>query len=234
MKRFSLPVLAWLAVLAGPMRCAGQENALLVRIPLTGSPADVPLPVYAHRQDAAGGEYVLVKAAAGELKTAGRPYEILDAQADGARYLLARYRHPEARRRATERFDILMDDGRSLLIRAGSAGDGPTLAELGFEVVELSAQPLVFKAPRPALLEAREIWAMTASPHVRDMLARITTNRLAAAMNELTGPSATVADGSYTNIRTRSTASGRPIQRATSYMYEYFTALGLTDTAAAT
>ena len=202
----------------------GQPLACL---PLAGSPVDVPLPVYAHLQDAHGGEYVLVKAAMEDLKSAGLRYKILDPSTDGARYLLARYRSSGARARGYSRFRVLMDDGRRLLIRAGSHVDRTVLAELGFEVHELDALPQVFMASRFHVLGAKGAKALSVSPLVQDMIGQINTSRLAAAMNELTGPVPAVADGSYTNIRTRSTASGRPIQRALSYMAEYFDALGL-------
>ncbi|MBU1692917.1 MAG: Zn-dependent exopeptidase M28, partial [Verrucomicrobia bacterium] len=156
--------------------------------------------------------------------------EVLDSSADGARYLLAYPRRPDARARAAGRFEVLLDDGRCLLIRAGSPGDTETLAGMGFEVDWLPDQPLVFKSPRLRLLKEKEQQAMTVSPLVQEMLGRITTNALASAMNELTGPAPAVADGSYTNIRTRHTSSVRPIERANCFMHEYFSALGLPAT----
>ena len=63
----------FLCLLLVPLACAGEDpGRLLVRLPLAGSPADVPLPVYAHLQDAAGGEYVLVQGDRGGAEV-GRP-----------------------------------------------------------------------------------------------------------------------------------------------------------------
>ena len=153
--------------------------------------------------------------------------KILDARADGGRYLLARCRSPRARALAAGRFDILLDDGRQLLIREKAPGDLETLSEWGMDVVRLRERPMVFR-PAPAQpMDIRAPTDLSASPLVWDMIAQVTTSRLAAAMNELTGPSAAVADGSYTNIRTRHTSSDRPSWRANAYMAEYFAALGL-------
>ncbi|MBP7831122.1 MAG: Zn-dependent exopeptidase M28 [Kiritimatiellae bacterium] len=220
----------FLVTLAAPVLCAAREPVFLARVPTAESPADFPLPVRAHLQDAAGKAYVLVSATSDELEAAGRPYEVLGAEADGARYLLAYPRRPGAREAASARFHVLLDDGRRLLVRAAGEGDATALAELGCEVRWLGDRPLQFAAPRPSRRLPDQALAITASPHVRDMLARVTTNGLAYAMNELTGPAACVADGSYTNIRTRYTTSGRPSWRANAYMTEYFTALGLSVT----
>ena len=65
--------LLWLLWTAAPGWCLGGEAPALVRIPVTGNPAQVSLPVYAHAQDAAGGEYVLAKASLPELAAAGWP-----------------------------------------------------------------------------------------------------------------------------------------------------------------
>ena len=219
-----------LVTLAAPVLCAAREPVYLAYVPTAESPADFPLPVRAHLQDAAGKGYVLVIAASDELEAAGRPYEILDAEADGARYLLAYARRPGAREAAAARFRVLLDDGRRLLVRAAGEGDATALAELGCEVRWLGDRPLKFAAPRPSRRLPDQTLALTASPHVSDMLARVTTNGLAYAMNELTGPAACVADGSYTNIRTRYTTSGRPSWRANAYMTEYFAALGFAVT----
>lgn len=199
---------------------------MLVRIPLTGNPAQVPLAVYAHMQDAAGGEYVLAKASLAELEAAGRPYNVLDSQADGARYVRADYRTSGVRDTAIRRFRVVLDDGRRLWIKARDGSEAAILAELRFETGWLPEEPLNFNAPRFRLAEVAPKAALTASPLVQEMLARITTNTLSAAMNELSGPVPAVADGSYTNIRTRLTSSGRPVLRATAYAGEYFSALG--------
>jgi hypothetical protein len=206
--------------------CAGGEGTMLVRIPLSENPANVPLPIYAHQQDGAGGGYVLAKASLAELEAAGRPYEVLDSQAYGARYVRANYRSADVRAATAGRFQVLWDDGRRLWIKARSEGEAAALSEMRFETGWLPERPLNFDEPRFRLAEATAKAAMTASPLVQEMLARVSTNTLAAAMNELTGPAPTVADGSYTNIRTRYTSSGRPVLRATAYMGEYFSALG--------
>ena len=226
MKRTIILGILWLLWAAAPGWCLGGEAPALVRIPVKGNPAQVSLPVYAHVQDAAGGEYVLAKASLPELAAAGWPHDVLDSQADGARYLQAYPRSSGARARAAGRFEILLDDGRMLLIKACGANEAEALAEMGFEVSWLPERPLDLAAPRFRPAAAKDKQALTANPWVQEMLARISTNTLSAAMNELTGPAPTLADGSYTNIRTRVTNSGRPVWRATAYMHEYFSALG--------
>ena len=212
------------AVLCLVLRSASAAGPVLARLPWGGNPQDLALPVYAHLQDGRGEAYVLVKAPVEDLESSGLPYAALDPAPAGARHFLVSYRTAAARARVAGSFKVLFDDGRRLLVRLDDTDRAEALAGPGVELVALRDRPMIFRAA-PAI-PFRAPTALTVSPLVQEMIAQITTNRLAAWMNELSGPSAAVADGSYTNIRTRHTASGRPLGRATAYMSEYFSALG--------
>jgi hypothetical protein len=204
-----------------------DDAPLLVRIPLAGSPADVPLPVLAHLRQADGGEYVLAEATPAALNAVGATYEILDQPA-GARYWLAEHPFGTTNRPSRDvRLRVLLDDGARLLVKARSAEDLQSLVQSGYELVELAHQPLVFNAHPPRPPGARMPATADADPLVGEMLGLVSTDRLVAAMDELTGPVPTVADGAYDKVGTRHTAAGRPTQRATAYAYERFRALGL-------
>lgn len=220
--------LPWLAFVMAPILAVANDAPLLVRIPLTGSPADVPLPVLAHLQQADGGEYVLAETTPTALKDSGVQYQFLDHLADGSHYWLAE--HPFGTIGRSPRdplFRVLLDDGVRLLVRARDAEDLRSLVSSGFELVGLERQPLVFRSDPPRLLATRGVASMEANPLVEEMLGLVSTERLVAAMDELTGPVPTVADGAYAAIVTRHTTAGRPTQLATAYMYERFKALGL-------
>jgi hypothetical protein len=221
--------LPWLVLVVVPFLAVADDAPLLVRIPLTGSPADVPLPVFAHLQQADAGEYVLAEATPAALKNAGLQYQFLDHLADGARYWLAEHPFGTTNQQASRDplFRVLLDDGCRLLVRARNAEDLRSLVESGFELSGLERQPLIFNRKPPRLLAAQGVTAVGADPLVEELLGLVSTDRLVAAMDELTGPVPTVSDGAYAAIRTRHTAAGRPTQLATAYMYERFKALGL-------
>ena len=225
-------LLAWtmgmaLSFATEPIR-AGQTETWLVRVDTHGPLDSFPLSIYSQGQDAAGQEYVLVKASAAELDRSGLTCQALDVGAESAAYILAREFRSGARAAAQGRFHVVHDDGRRLIIRASSVDEMDALAALGFQCRFLPSTPLVF-APSPALsrLGVRRMVAVASNAAVSAMMAQVTQTNLEENLRDLTGLQPVFAGGSTTNIRTRHQNSGVPLQRATALAYERFTALGL-------
>ncbi|MGD9612866.1 MAG: M28 family peptidase [Kiritimatiellia bacterium] len=220
---FLVGSLGWLASLA-----AGQADPWLARIDVRGPPTSIPLLVYAQGQDAAGQEYVLVKASAAALDGSGLTVQALDGDAASAAYILAREFRAGARAAAQNRFRVVHDDGRRLVVRVVSGDELDALADLGFQCRFLPATPMDF-APSPARARAGvpRMVAVASNAAVAAMMAQVTQTNLEENLRGLTGLQPVLAGGTYTNIRTRHQSSGVPLQRATALAYERFTALGL-------
>ena len=185
----------------------------------------VDFPVLAKLQDASGRDYVLVKAAAGELDRSRRPYLVLDAGIESSAYILAYEFRAGARAAAQDRFKIVHDDGKRLVIRSFSGDEMEALADLGFQCRWLaSTPPEVFPE---AKLASRRLAMVVSNAAVSAMIAQVRQTNLVAALEELTGIQSVWADGTDDVIRTRHQNSGVPLRRATALAHERFEALGL-------
>ena len=221
-------LLAWLVV-AAPAGAAESAAPLLARIDVSGSLAAFPLPVHAQLRDAAGRDYLLVRAAAADLEASGWDFQILDADAAGTDYVLAFEFRKGARAAAAQTgFQIVHDDGRRLVVRSSApAADVEALGLLGFQCRLLPTAPLdlALSAPAPARVAPKV--AVSSNAWVAEMISRIQQTNLTVALAELSGVQPVAAGGSYTNIRSRYQTSGAGIRRATELAYERFHALGL-------
>jgi hypothetical protein len=216
---FSIPSLA-------QAECPLQGKAdqpLLARLDRPDIAQRLDLPTYAHLQDAAGQEYVLVIAPRSSLDRAGPPYRALETAARGSDYVIARERRPGARAQAPAHVVVLLDDGRQIVARATPA-QVETLLALGFDVQRLSDRPLVWRKP-PTLPVPETI---TPDPRVADMIAQVQQSSVYTYTGQLSGEWAAVIRGIPYTILTRHTASGTPIQKATQMMAERMQMLGLT------
>ena len=221
-------LLVWFAG-AVPAGAAESAPPRLARIDVPGPIATFPLPVFAQLQDAAGQDYVLVRAADADLAQSGWSFRVLDSAAAAATYVLAYEFRTGARTVAAQGgFQIVHDDGRRLVVRSSSPGaDVDALAGLGFQCRPLPAAPLdlALLARAPAIVRPKA--AIASNAWVADMIAGILQTNLHAALADLTGVQPVGAGGSYTNIRSRHQNSGAGIRRATELAYERFHALGL-------
>jgi hypothetical protein len=219
----------WAGALAAGAAAADPD---LIRIDLDGPLTSFPMRVHAHLRDAAGTEYVLVSATAEELAASGRPHCVLATDAAPRDFVLASKRTPVAREVPTNGFEVVHDDGLRWLVRAPGTEAEP-LAELGFSLRRLPAEPVVLAEPagteRPSKLAARAL-SGTPDPLVADMLSRISTNRLYALMRRLTGVEATVGAGDLAVLASRKTNSGAHIHRATQMAFDHFAGLGMATT----
>ena len=213
---------------AAPASAAAVPAQLLARVDGPGSPPSLSFSVYARLQDAAGREYVLVKATPDELDRCGRSYRTLDSDVESAVYVLAHEFRRDARTSAQGRFRIVHDDGRRLVVRSSSPGaDVEALGDLGFQCRLLPAAPLDLARPARASAAALPKGAISSNAWVAAMILQIQQTNLYVSVSELTGTQPAVAGGSYTNVRSRHQNSGSGIRRATELAYERFHALGL-------
>ena len=137
--------------LAAGLASAAQPEEWLGRVDTQGSIASFPLPIYSQGRDAAGQEYVLVKATAAEWDRSGLSYQVLDVRAESATYILAHAFRPGARAAAQGRFHVVHDDGADLIIRASAGEEVAALADLGFQCRFLEPAPLRFFSPRATI-----------------------------------------------------------------------------------
>ena len=128
-------------------QAATGAEALAV-MEVTGPVQDLGVPVYAHLVDGEGNEYALVAAPSATLARTGRSYRVVDDRADHGSYFIARERRAGARAAARERFTVLHDDGRHILVKAGRTVSRE-LPELGFDLKAISSKPMVFREAEP-------------------------------------------------------------------------------------
>ncbi len=211
----------------------------LVYVPETGDSTRIEalgLPVYA-RLDGRDGPYLLVGAYPGaatgalsgtvpddlgRLAAVGLTGRVLDPDMTGATYYLA---YPAPGRpipfwRAYGR--LLLDDGQAVLLRVAPS-DAERLAADGADIVLVTLTP---KPLRP--VAAASFPPITvADPLVRSMIDRVSQTKLEQYVRELSGESAVTVGGETYTIVSRHTGSGTPIQKATQYVGEHLTGLGL-------
>jgi hypothetical protein len=204
---------------------AAQDGAssVLARVDLVDSATDFPLPIYALLMDARGQEYILAIATESELDAAGWPYQVLDAGGDSGDYLIARSRRGDGAAAAAG-FNVVHDDGRQLVIRAGVAESQP-LADRGFELRRLPVQPMRVAAPAPG---KRLADPFVYSALVQDMVNQVSPSNLYTIMREVTGEDRVVIRGDVNSVPTRHTQRSAALRDATEYCAQHLRALGLT------
>jgi hypothetical protein len=203
---------------------AGQAQpapGVLARVEVRGTLGALGVPVFADLVGADRREYALVIAPETELAAHGLAAQVLDRNADGARYLLALERRPGARAAAAARMPVLLDDGRQIVVRSAPGRDDE-LASLGFDLALIGAHPLVLRAPKPSVPQ------IAYDQGVADMMASITQTAVWDEDGNVSGENSVTIGGTPYTISTRNTGSGTPIQKATQYAYERLAALGLT------
>ena len=240
-----LIILAVLAVGMPQFSAHGQGQAkpgteALVRVELKGPIQTIGLPVYAHLLDGAGNDYALVIAPIDQIAGAGLSYQILDDPALPGTYYLARERRKGARQAVAERFTILHDDGRRILVK-GSPGVADQLSELGFDISAIPVKPMIIRTPfdinlapsqktisRTVKSSIASAFTVTHDPRVAAMVDQVQQTALYDELGNLSGENAVTISGKPYTMTTRHTDSGAPIQNATQYVYERIAALGLT------
>ncbi len=226
----SLVILVTLGIGPASARPETAAPRSLVRVDVN-APADRQLaasavPVMAQLWDADGQEYLLVEAGAGQqaaLAKQGLALRVLDADSGGEAYYLLSARRPDALTAARQIVTVLAEDGSTVIIRAHPA-QADQLAALGVEIRRLGPRPMILNPPSE-VLSFPEI--ITPDPLIQGMINQVSAATVWDYDGNLSGVNQVIIGGSPYTIQNRNTNGGTPIQKATQYMYEHFTALGL-------
>lgn len=207
---------------------AEAYDQVLAKVDILSSISSIPFPVYAHLQGASGKEYALVIAGQRELGRSSIAYKVLDEipeDMQGTNYLICLERLKGARNEAALRFNVLLDDGRNILIRVTGA-EAEELVKLGFEIELLSKRPIITE-PRQRIQQAEQGMEITYNRTIANMMNRVTESKAYEYISGLAGETpVTIGDTSY-KILSRNTNSGIHIQNATRYIYEFMLKAGL-------
>ncbi|MBN1878039.1 MAG: M20/M25/M40 family metallo-hydrolase [Anaerolineae bacterium] len=233
--------LLWLYIPGVVMARPVEDLPVWAQVEVTGSLADLGLPVYAHLQDAAGQDYVLVLATKAQLRVQlleqGVPYQVIGVWKRGrgaaprlpgslaslsSDYFLGLCRHAEARTRALESVDVVYDDGWNFMVW-GTPVQMESVTALGCEVAWLPETPLILAPPR-APVQVREF---TPSSLIGTMIEQVDAATVYTYTGQLSGEWPALVGGIPYTITTRHTNSGEPLEKATQFVYEHLEALGI-------
>jgi hypothetical protein len=228
-----LLLLGLLSGLAGPAQAQPSALAQSARSLISVSIADSTdlasfaasgLPVFAHLQGR-GGLYLLTGATPAEVRAlaaAGLTPTVLDPDLRGAAYFLA---YPVSGRTAPawgSYGTLLLDDGVQVLLRLSPA-DADRLSLEGVELAAITFDP----KPLPVLGAAASPTAITPDPLIQLMMDQVTQTQVYSYTGDLSGEWPAMIGGAPYTINTRNTNSGEPIQKATQYVGEHMSDLGL-------
>lgn len=221
-------LVAFVVLCAVRTSLAGQDGlssmVALARVDVPGLITDIDLPVHSDLVDGRGDYYALVLATPERLSASGLAHVVLDQAPTGTRYLLGIKRGPDTVREVPDTIPVLYDDGHRIVVR-DAPGRTAALTRLGFFPRLLSQTPIDFARPAPRAEPARAVLAKNAQ--VETMLGKVTQEAFSDAISSLSGEKAIMVGGESFTLATRHTASGTPIAKATSYIHERLTALGL-------
>ena len=209
-----------LSLLAGRAVPQIGESPVLARVELGALLPDLPL--QAILQDVNGRDYALVIAKPSRLRSVGANYRLLEANARASDYMIAFERRPGARQVAALLFQVLEDDGRSIILRL-PAGQEDRLSALGFDLQRLDESPMVMRASVRAPVARISV----PDPAITAMIAQVQSATASEYVNQLSGAKPASIGGSSYTLMTRHTSSGTPIAMATQLVYERLAALGL-------
>lgn len=217
----------------------GWENSLasehqpvaLLRIEIKGDEAlerfaALNIPIYAQLWDEQGGQYLL----AGpdieqqiQLERLEYPTRVLDSNPQGAVYYLV-FRPPQdSQFQMTDRVVALEVTERHLLIRA-LPGDAEELAKFGFEIRRLWLEPLVLPSSNPRL---QSLAAISPDSYIQSMIDQVSSSTAYNYVGNLSGAWQVTVNGNPYTISTRYSYAEIPIKKATRFVYEHLTGLGL-------
>ena len=159
------------------------------------------------------------------LEAAGLEYKLLDTDMRGGRYYLA-YLRPNQAAPTWESYGrlLLTGDNYALLRSTAQAADRLAAVVLGMQLISLSPKPL------PDRDAAADIFpeVVTPDPFVQQIIDQVAGSEIYDLTAGLSGVNPVTIGGESYTILTRYTGSGEPVQKATQYVGETLSGLGLT------
>jgi hypothetical protein len=159
------------------------------------------------------------------LEAAGLEIHLLDADLRGARYYLA-YVRPGQTAPAWDDYGWLLLSGTNYALLRGTPDAAASLGATGidFRAITLAPKPL------PDLEAEADIFpeVITPDPLVQQLIDQVTESEIYDLTSGLSGETPVTIGGTPYTIATRYTYSGEPVQKATQYVGEYLSDLGLT------
>lgn len=183
------------------------------------------LPAYAFLTGEQG-DYILAGVTAesiSELESAGLKHRVLDDNTGDASYYLAQ-QVPDRPIPEWEDFgQMLLDDGRRVLLRMGAA-KAEELSASGVQLEVLFLEPIVLQ-PREGISRSPRV--IDPVPEIQAMMDQVLSTTVYTYDGGLSGEWPVVIDAQPYTIVTRNSYSGVPIQKATDHVGEHMEDLGL-------
>jgi hypothetical protein len=179
------------------------------------------LPVFAVLRGADGASSVLVLARRETAAVQGPRVTVLGPAAAPTEFVIARQRRPAARAGRPAGLEVVYDDGRQIVVRANQA-QANALAEAGYEIVRLRAEPMT-----PPTARTATSFALVAEPLIAAAVARVQSSQILSIVSQLSGAAPVSVGGEPYTITTRNTMSGTPVEKATQWALERLGSFGL-------
>lgn len=198
------------------------QDQVLVRMDISRSVSETKLPVYACLQDPSGKDYILVIESLDKLERNKNSYQILDfisKKSKDESYFLALNKNQNGRKKAGLYVTVLHDDGKQIVAKA-KPEDAEMLCMLGFEIEEMSNEPIVFAENKP------ETKRVQYHASIEKIIQSINKETLLQYTGNLSGENTVTVGGSSYKIVSRYTKSGDPITKATQYVSEFMQKFG--------
>ncbi len=221
-------LLAMLFSLAGSAQAslAGATALLQVFVPDASAMqrfASTGLPAYTFLDG-----FLLTGASAARLSlldAAGLEYSLLDDDLRGGRYYLAYVRSGQLPPAWEDYGQLLLTGANYALLRSTPEGTARLASTgIGFRAVTLSPKPLPDRNAEADIFPA----VVVPDPLVQQIIDQVTESEVYDLTSGLSGETLVTVGGEPYDINTRYTYSGEPIQKATQYVGEYLSDLGLT------
>jgi len=183
------------------------------------------LPVYAHLQEHQSKRILLSGTdAVGQvlLSQTGLSFRVLDANMEKASYYLA-HASPAHQIQWSDYGQILLDDGANVLMRS-TASQAEKLALVGAELSIVTYDP---KPLRPIASPLSLPDVTQPSALIQDMVDKVDSSTVYSYTGNLSGSRPVWVGSDWYTITSRNTYSGEPIQKATQWVGEHLSSLGL-------
>ena len=183
------------------------------------------IPVYARLHDRSG-EFLLIKTNPAESHTLSQTsltFQVLDESVSDTPYYLVYLRPDHVDVKATDYGRVLWAEAPQYLLQTDAA-KAELLLQAGAEINRIGEQPIVLAksmAPMPLATD------LEPNPTIQEMINQVSSSIVNEYNGDLSGEWPVTIDGNPYTIATRYTYSGESIQKATQYVGQHFTDLGL-------